>query len=171
MKEHRKVTDKIIDAQLMIEIPDRYVEGFVKCGADIITMHAEATRHLHRTLERIHALGVKAGVALDPATPINCLEYVLDNVDMILIMSVNPGFGGQKFIPQCLDKIRELKAFLDERGKKIDIQVDGGITLDNLAEVLEAGANIIVAGSSVYRGDTEKNVRDFLKIMEQHEEN
>lgn len=171
IKALRKVTDKVFDVHLMIEDPDRYVEEFVHCGADIITVHAEATKHLHRTLEHIHALGVKAGVALNPATPLNCLEHILDNVDMILIMSVNPGFGGQKFIPQCLNKIRKLKAYLEERGKNIDIQVDGGITLENLAEVLEAGANIIVAGSSVYRGDTEKNVRDFLKIMEQHEAN
>jgi len=167
----RKVSDRIFDAHLMVEDPDRYVEAFVRCGADIITVHAEATRHLHRTLEHISSLGVKAGVALNPATPVSVLAHVLDNVDMILIMSVNPGFGGQKFIPQCLEKIRELKCFLKERGKEIDIQVDGGITLDNLAEILDAGANIIVAGSSVYRGDTEKNVRNFLKIMEEHEGN
>lgn len=165
----RNVTDAVFDAHLMVEDPDRYVEDFAKSGADIITVHAEATKHLHRTLEHIHSLGKKAGVALNPATSINCLENVLDNVDMILLMTVNPGFGGQKFIPYSLEKIKALKGFLKERGKEIDIQVDGGITLDNLEEVLEAGANIIVAGSSVYKGNVAQNVKDFLNMMESFE--
>lgn len=167
----RGVTDAVFDAHLMVEDPDRYVEDFAKAGADLITVHAEATKHLHRTLEHIRSLGKKAGVALNPATSIHCLENVLDNVDMILLMTVNPGFGGQKFIPWSLEKIKALKIFLKERGKDIDIQVDGGITLDNVEEIMKAGANIIVAGSSVYKGDVTQNVKDFLSKMESMEEN
>lgn len=165
----RGVTDAVFDAHLMVEDPDRYVEDFAKAGADLITVHAEATKHLHRTLEHIRSLGKKAGVALNPATSIHCLENVLDNVDMILLMTVNPGFGGQKFILHSLKKIRALKKLIEEQGKEIDIQVDGGITLDNLQEVMEAGANIIVAGSSVYKGDVAQNVKDFLNRMESFE--
>lgn len=161
----RRTTEKVLDVHLMVEEPDRYVEEFARCGADIITVHAEACRHLHRTLQHIRALGKKAGVALNPATPIQTVECVLDDVDMILLMTVNPGFGGQPYIPYSTEKIRSLRGMLEERGKEIDIQVDGGITLSNLEEVLVAGANVIVAGSSVFKGDAAGNVKEFLTRM------
>lgn len=166
----RKVTNKKFDVHLMIEEPDRYVEEFAECGADVITVHAEADRHLHRTLCHIRRLGKKAGVALNPGTPFSVLEYILDDVDMILLMTVDPGFGGQSYIPASTEKIRGLKQFLKERGYRIPIQIDGGIGLSNLEEVLEAGAEILVAGSSVFRGDIEKNVRMFLERMKEFEE-
>jgi len=162
----RGETDRIFDVHLMVEEPDRYVEEFVQCGADIITVHAEACRHLHRTLQHIRGLGKKAGVALNPATPIENVKYVLDEVDMILLMTVNPGFGGQPYIPGSTEKIRSLRKMLQEQKKEIDIQVDGGISLKNLKEVLLAGANVIVAGSSVFKGDASENVKAFLREME-----
>ncbi len=170
IKSLRKVTDKIFDVHLMIEEPDRYVEEFAECGADVITVHAEADRHLHRTLCHIRSLGKKAGVALNPGTPLHVLEYILDDLDMILLMTVDPGFGGQSYIPASTEKIRSLKSFLRERGYEIPIQVDGGIGLSNLDEVLEAGAEILVAGSSVFRGDAGENVRSFLNRMKEFEE-
>ena len=166
----RKATKLIFDVHLMVEEPDRYLDDFARCGADIITVHQEACTHLHRTLQHIHALGKKAGVALNPATPIQNLECVLEETDMILIMSVNPGFGGQPYIPFTTDKIRSLKRFLKERGKIMDIQVDGGISLSNLEEVLEAGANVIVAGSSIFRGNAVENTQAFLEKMAAFEE-
>lgn len=162
----RGETDRIFDVHLMVEEPDRYVEDFVQCGADIITVHAEACRHLHRTLQHIRGLGKKAGVALNPATPIENVKYVLDEVDMVLLMTVNPGFGGQPYIPGSTEKIRSLRKMLQEQKKEIDIQVDGGISLKNLEEVLLAGANVIVAGSSVFKGDASENVKAFLREME-----
>lgn len=162
----RGETDRIFDVHLMVEEPDRYVVEFVQCGADIITVHAEACRHLHRTLQHIRGLGKKAGVALNPATPIENVKYVLDEVDMILLMTVNPGFGGQPYIPGSTEKIRSLRKMLQEQKKEIDIQVDGGISLKNLKEVLLAGANVIVAGSSVFKGDASENVKAFLREME-----
>ncbi len=153
------------DVHLMIEDPDRYIDEFVKNGADIITVHAESCRHLNRTLSHIREKGVKCGVALNPATPLDCLKYVYNYVDMILIMSVNPGFGGQKFIPETLGKIKELKSFMDEKGLNIDIEVDGGINQENVKEVLDAGANVIVSGTSVFGGDIEENVRRFAEVM------
>ncbi len=161
----RKCTDKVFDVHLMIEEPDRYIADFVKAGADIITVHAESMKHLHRTLQSIKAAGVKAAVALNPATHEDCLEYVMDSLDMILVMSVNPGFGGQKYIDAVTEKIRRVKKMVDESGRKIDIEVDGGITKDNVRTVLEAGANVIVAGSAVFKGDAAKNTRDFLEIL------
>ena len=138
---------------------------FADAGADMITVHAEACRHLNRTLMHIRERGLRAGVALNPATPLNVLDYVYDCTDMILVMSVNPGFGGQKFIPSAMDKIRTLKAGIDAMGKNIDIQVDGGITLDNVADINAAGANVIVSGSSVFAGNISENVKGFLKIL------
>lgn len=161
----RKYTDKIMDVHLMVEEPDRFVEDYVKAGADIITVHAEACKHLDRTITHIKEQGVLAGVALNPATPISTIIHVLDKVDMVLIMSVNPGFGGQSFIPYSLDKIVELRRVLGERGLKLDIQIDGGVTLDNIDDILDAGANIIVAGSSVFKGDAPANVEAFLEHM------
>ena len=148
----RKCTDRIFDVHLMIEEPIRYIDDFVDAGADIITVHAEACRHLDRTVEAIREKGVLAGVALNPATPLETVRYILPKVDMLLIMTVNPGFGGQKLIPYTLDKT--------------DIEVDGGINLENVKEAMDAGANIIVAGSAVFKGEIEKNVEAFLEKLQ-----
>lgn len=165
MKALRPLTERIFDVHLMIEEPIRYVEDFVKAGADIITVHAEACGHLDRTIEVIREHGVLAGVALNPATPLSQVEYILPKVDMVLLMTVNPGFGGQSYIPYCTEKIRSLKQMIDGRGLKTDIQVDGGINLENVQTVMDAGANIIVAGSAVFGGDIEQNIHDFLELM------
>lgn len=165
VKSLRKYTDRILDVHLMIEEPDRYVEDFAKAGADIITVHAEACRHLDRTVAHIKELGTMAGVAINPATPIEVLRHVIDQVDMVLIMTVNPGYGGQKLIPYTLEKVTELRRILGERGIKLDIEVDGGITLDNVDQALIAGANIIVAGSAVFSGDAAANIEAFLTHM------
>ena len=170
VRAFRKMTDKVLDVHLMVEEPDRYVAEFADCGADIITVHAEACTHLHRTLQHIRSLGKKAGVALNPATPLSVLDYVLDEADMILLMSVNPGFGGQPYIPAVTGKIRDLREKLTAAGKDTDIEVDGGINLKNLSEILDAGANVIVAGSSVFKGDAAANVRAFLEAMRAYEE-
>lgn len=166
IKSIRSCTDRIFDVHLMIEEPARYINEFAEAGADIITVHAEACKHLDRTVEMIKEKGLIAGVALNPSTPLSAIEYVLPKVDMILIMTVNPGFGGQQFIPYTLQKIKDLKDMLKKTGNKADIEVDGGIKTDNVRQVLEAGANIIVAGSAVFSGDIVKNVNDFLEILE-----
>lgn len=165
IKSIRKCTDKIFDVHLMIDNPDRYIDEFAKCGADIITVHAESCTHLHRTLNAIRALGVKSAVALNPSTPLSVIEYVLDSVDMILIMSVNPGFGGQKYIETMTDKITATRKMVDASGYDIDIEVDGGITADNIAKVKEAGANVFVAGSAVFGGNIEENVKKLLENL------
>ena len=146
----RPHTKKIFDVHLMIAPADPYLEAFAKAGSDIITVHAEAGPHLHRSLQAIRALGKKAGVSLNPATPLSAIEYVLDMVDLVLVMSVNPGFGGQAFIPGMLAKISDVRAMT--AGRPIDIEVDGGITPDNAAAVAAAGANALVAGSAVFKG-------------------
>ncbi|NJJ33764.1 ribulose-phosphate 3-epimerase [Clostridioides difficile] len=143
----------VFDAHLMIENPDQYIEEFVKAGCDIITVHQEACVHLHRTIQNIKSHGIKAGVVLNPATPIDTIKHVLPDLDMVLLMSVNPGFGGQSFIPCVLDKIKELKAIIDNQGLNIDIEIDGGISPKNVAEVVKAGANVIVAGSAIFGSD------------------
>ena len=165
MKSIRAYTDKMFDVHLMVEEPSRYIKDVVEAGADIITVHAEACKHLDRTIDAIKEQGVLAGVALNPATPLSAIEYILPKVDMVLIMTVNPGFGGQKFIPYTLDKIRDLRKMLHERGSKADIEVDGGINFENVEAVMDAGANIIVAGSAVFCGDIEENVKRFLDIL------
>ena len=157
----RKNTKMIFDVHLMIDEPIRYLEEFKNAGADIVTVHAEACTHLHRTITRIKELGMKAGVSLNPATPLSELEYILDDLDMVLIMTVNPGFGGQVMIPSMLKKIEELKNMTRVLEHEIDIEVDGGITLENVQDVIEAGANVIVSGTSVFRGDIMKNVEQF----------
>ena len=162
----RRQSRLVFDVHLMIEDPDRYLEDFVKAGADVLTVHAEACRHLDRTLSTIRSLGVKAGVALNPATPLSVVEWVLEKADMVLLMSVNPGFGGQKYIPYVTEKIRQLRGLLSERGLETDIEVDGGVGLENGPEILAAGANVLVAGSAVFRGDAEANVKAFLQWME-----
>ncbi len=162
----RGCTDKVFDVHLMVEEPIRYVKEFVDCGADLITVHAEACVHLDRTIEAIQEKGVRAAVALNPATDLGVLKYILPKLDMVLLMTVNPGFGGQKFIPYTLEKVRELKHMVDNQGLSIDIEVDGGVTLSNVKELLDAGANVIVSGSSVFRGNVSENVKNFLKLME-----
>ncbi len=147
----RKSSRLVFDCHLMIENPDRHIDDFAEAGADIITVHAEAAPHLQRTLSHIRSLGKKAGVALNPATDINCLRYVLDDIDMVLIMTVNPGFGGQKFIPAMTKKVSDMREML--AGRSVDIQVDGGISLSNLGEITSAGANVIVAGSAIYNAE------------------
>lgn len=164
IKSLRKYSGQVFDVHLMIESPERYLEDFKTAGADIITVHAEATKHLHRTVTRIKELGLKAGVSLNPATPLSTIELVLSEVDMVLIMSVNPGFGGQKFIPFTLDKIRKLR----EMSPDIDIEVDGGVNKDNVAELVKAGANVLVAGTAVFGGDIAENTK--LMIERMHEE-
>ena len=161
----RKITDMVLDVHLMIQDPDRYIDDFVRCGADIITVHYEACSDVKRTLDKIKEHGRKAGVTIKPRTPNQVLEDVLDPADMILLMTVEPGFGGQAYIPESTEKIRELRRMLDERGLDTDIEVDGGIKKDNLRTVLDAGANVIVAGSAIFKGDIERNTRDFLEIM------
>ncbi|KQX34048.1 ribulose phosphate epimerase [Devosia sp. Root436] len=151
MASVRKFTAKPFDVHLMIAPVDPYIAAFAKAGADIITVHAEAGPHLHRTLQAIRAEGRKAGVALNPATPVSALENVIGDIDLLLVMSVNPGFGGQSFIPQSLSKIRQAAALIGSR--PIDLEVDGGITSDNARDVAAAGANVFVAGSSVYGGN------------------
>ncbi|MGI6752407.1 MAG: ribulose-phosphate 3-epimerase [Anaerovoracaceae bacterium] len=154
------------DVHLMIENPERYIEDFVTRQTEYIVVHQEACIHLHRTLELIKSFGIKAGVALNPATPINTLECILDQLDLALIMSVNPGFGGQSFIPSSLDKVRKMKEMAELYNPQLTIQVDGGVNLNNVGSLLEAGANLIVAGASVFRApDIEANVKEFLGIM------
>lgn len=165
IKSLRSKTNRVFDVHLMIEDPVRYVQTFADAGADIITVHYEACKHLHSTIQQIKECGKKVCVALNPATPIEVLDYVLDELDMVLIMSVNPGFGGQKFIPFSLDKIRKLRQLINDRDLDIDIEVDGGVNLDNVNEIVNAGANIIVAGTAVFSGDIENNVKLFRDKM------
>ena len=155
------------DVHLMIEQPDQYIEEFVTDQTQYITVHQEACVHLHRTLQHIHDTGVKAGVAINPATPLVMIEEVLGDVDLVLIMSVNPGFGGQKMIPQTLDKIRELVGFRENLGLNYQIEIDGGVKLDNIHHVEEAGTDIIVAGSAVFKAeDIPGRVRDLISAAE-----
>ncbi len=165
----RSCTDRIFDVHMMVEEPGRYVSEIKAAGADLICVHAEACTHLDRTINQIKEAGLKAGVALNPATPLSVLDCILSEVDMVLIMSVNPGFGGQKIIPYTLTKIRELRNLCKERGLDTDIQVDGGVTCDNIRELIDAGANVFVAGSAVFKGDAVANTREFLKIFEEYE--
>jgi ribulose-phosphate 3-epimerase len=161
----RKCSERVFDVHLMIEEPDRYISDFVDAGANIITVHAEACTHLDRTIENIKSHGIRAGVALNPATSLESIRYILPKLDMVLVMTVNPGFGGQKLIPYTLKKVSDLKHIIDEEGLDIDIEVDGGITLDNVEEVMKYGANVIVAGSAVFNGNLSENVEGFLQIF------
>jgi len=146
----RKVTSLPLDVHLMIADPDRYVPDFAAAGADIIVVHAEASTHLHRSVQLIRSLGKRAGVSLNPATPLGCLEYVLADLDLVLLMTVNPGFGGQSFIEACLPKIHSLRAMMDKRGSEAELEVDGGVKVDNIARISHAGADVFVAGSAVF---------------------
>lgn len=165
----RPGTNLVCDAHLMITEPIRYIEAFQKAGADLITIHLEACEDVDATIAKIRECGCKVGISICPDTPVSALENYVEKVDMVLIMSVHPGFGGQKFIPESLGKIRELRAMLDAKGLNIDIQVDGGIYTTNVAEVIEAGANVIVAGSAVFKGDTAQNTKDMLEILKHYE--
>jgi ribulose-phosphate 3-epimerase len=164
----RKETDCVFDVHLMIENPDRYIETFAKCGADSITVHAEATKHLHRSLQSIRQQGVKVGVALNPATPLSVLDYVLEDVDMVLLMTVNPGFGGQSYIPAMTEKIRTLRKRAEAMGKMLNIEVDGGVNDATIRTVLEAGANVCVAGSAVFNEDPAGSTKKFLSVMKDY---
>ena len=169
IKSLREITDKVFDVHMMVEEPGRYVEDMCRCGADLITVHAEACTHLDRVVNQIKEGGMRAGVAVNPATPLSVLDPILGELDMVLIMTVNPGFGGQKFIPYTMEKIRSLRRILTERELAADIQVDGGISSANVREVLEAGANVFVAGSAVFGEDPGARTREFLDIFGEYE--
>ena len=162
----RECTDLFFDVHLMIEEPGRYIDEFAAVGADVITLHAEATKHLHRAIQQVKAKGLKVGVSLNPATPLSALDYVLEDIDMVLIMTVNPGYGGQSYINKMDDKIKELRKIITEKGLDIDIEVDGGISAKNIAHVKECGANVFVAGSAVFNGDIASSTKEILKAME-----
>ncbi len=158
----RKCTKMFFDVHLMVDEPGRYAEDLKKCGADMVTVHAEACKHLDRTLQAIHDQGMQAGVVLNPATPLNAIDYVMDRLDMVLLMSVNPGYGGQSYIPVVTQKIRDLRKKLDDAGyPNIPIEVDGGVNAKTVDEVLDAGAEILVAGSAVFKDDIAANVKFF----------
>ena len=165
VKSLRKDVNMVFDAHLMIENPDNYIKEFADAGCDIIVVHQEACTHLHRTIQNIKSHGIKAGVALNPATPIETIKYVLQDVDMVLLMSVNPGFGGQSYIPVVTEKIKELKALIDEMNLDIDIEVDGGVKPSNIAEVVNAGANVIVAGSAIFNAG---NIDEAVKSLREN---
>lgn len=165
IKSIRKATKKVFDVHLMITEPERYINEFVESGADIITFHVEATKEPNRVIDMIHEKGLKAGISVKPKTPLSAIEPFLEKIDMLLIMSVEPGFGGQAYIEGSTEKIRAAREMVKAYGLDTDIQVDGGINLQNLPEVLDAGANIIVAGSSVFKGDVAANVKKFLEVM------
>jgi len=166
MKSLLGKTNLPFDVHLMIEEPDRYIEDFATEKTEIITVHIEACPHLHRTLQHIKSLGIRAGVSLNPATPLSALDAIFEELDLVLLMSVNPGFGGQKFIPSSMEKIRRLKEMKDERNPKLEIAIDGGIGLDNVKAVTDAGVQLVVAGSSVFDApDIETRVKEFLKLI------
>jgi ribulose-phosphate 3-epimerase len=166
VKDLRKTTSLIFDVHLMIENPDNFIEHFYKAGADIITVHQEATVHLHRTIQKIKSYGIKAGVSLNPATPISVLNEIIKDVDMVLLMSVNPGFGGQSLIENVKYKFYDLKQLLKKYNLDIDIEIDGGVNYSNLKEVLSWGANVIVAGSAIYHAeDIVLETKKFKEIM------
>jgi ribulose-phosphate 3-epimerase len=159
----RKASNKVFDVHLMIEEPEKYTEAFKKAGADNLTVHIEACTHLHRNIQQIKSLGMKAGVAVNPHTPVSLLKDILADIDLVCLMSVNPGFGGQSFIPQTLVKIRELRNMIDEKGLNVDIEIDGGVTLENAKSIVEAGATVLVAGNTVFRAQNPTEMISLLK--------
>ncbi|MDU5569687.1 MAG: ribulose-phosphate 3-epimerase [Peptoniphilus harei] len=166
VKKLRPLTDILFDTHLMIERPENFIEDFVKAGSDIITIHPSTTKHLDRTLSLIKSYGKKAGLALNPGDSLDILDYNIENIDLVLIMSVNPGFGGQKFIPSALRKISEVKKLIEKRNLKTLIEVDGGIKLGNAKDVLDAGADILVSGSGIFeKGRTRENIKAFKEIL------
>ncbi len=161
----RILPDAVLDVHMMVDEPARYIQDYKNCGADILTVHVEATKDLGGTLQAIRAAGLRCGAAINPGTPVSALEPVLSLLDMALVMSVNPGFGGQSMIPETLDKIRELVVLREKMGLSFDIEIDGGVKLSNLDQVMDTGVNVIVAGAAIFHGDIEKNVRDFQSRM------
>ncbi len=161
----RQATQKIFDVHLMILEPEKYAEAFKKAGADILTIHVEACPHLHRNVQQIKALGMKAGAAINPHTPVSCLEDILHDIDMVCLMSVNPGFGGQTFIMQTYKKIRELKKMIQDRGLEVEIEIDGGVTLENAGDLIKAGATVLVAGNTVFRSSNPSETISMLKSI------
>lgn len=169
LKSIQGVSGQVMDTHLMVTDPIRYVEAFKEAGADFLTVHLEACDDIEAVLDKIHECGMKAGVSIKPATPVKDLLPIIDKAQMFLIMSVEPGFGGQAFIPESLDKIRELRQILDERGLDTLIEVDGGIYHTNVRDVLDAGVDVVVAGSAVFKGDIAKNVEGFVEIFKEYE--
>ncbi len=169
LKSIKGATGQVMDAHLMVQEPIRYIEDFRDAGADIVTVHLEACEDIRGTIAKIRACGMKAGLSICPETPAQEIEGLLSKVDMLLVMSVHPGFGGQKFIPESLDKIQKIRKMIEEQKLDVDIQVDGGIYLSNVREVLDAGANVIVAGSAVFNGDPAENTRAFMEILKSYE--
>jgi ribulose-phosphate 3-epimerase len=169
MKSIRKATRQIMDAHLMVQDPIRYVEAFRDAGADLITVHYEACPDVAKVLVKIKDMGLRAGLSINPDTPVEAVREYLEIVDMILVMSVYPGAGGQKFIRESLDRLRDIRRMIQESGRDIDLQVDGGVTLENMPEIIEAGANIFVAGSAVFSGDIGENVRKCMEIFRKYE--
>lgn len=165
----RKITDKFFDVHLMITEPERYIEEFAEAGADGITIHVEACKCVIQTLETIRNLGLKAGISLHPQTPVSAILPYLDRVDKVLVMTVNTGFGGQKYIEGCTQKIVALRKAVDERGLNVDIEVDGGVNKENAERIIQAGANILVSGSAVFNGEPMENVTYFLDVLKKYE--
>ena len=165
----KPITKIVCDAHLMVQEPIRYVEAFAKAGADLITVHVEACEDIHATIAKIKECGCKVGVSICPETPVSVVEDLLEKIDMVLIMSVHPGFGGQKFIPESLEKIAAVRAMINEKGLNVDVQVDGGIYTHNVEDVVKAGANIIVAGSAVFNGNVAQNTKDMLALIKKYE--
>ena len=161
----RKATTKVCDVHLMIEEPEKYAEQFKNAGADILTVHIEACNHLHRNVQQIKSLGMKAGVALNPHTPVAELSDIIQDIDLVCLMSVNPGFGGQKFIPQTLERIKQLRRLIDEKGQNVHIEIDGGVTLDNAASIVAAGADVLVAGNTVFKSENPAETIRLLKSI------
>lgn len=169
LKSIHDTTEQIMDAHLMVQEPIRYIEAFKEAGADIVTIHLEACENVEQTIAKIRECGMKVGLSICPETSEKEVEHLLSKIDMLLVMSVHPGFGGQKFIPESLDKIRAIRKMIEEQGLNVDIQVDGGIYLTNVREVLDAGANIIVAGSALFKGDPAQNTKKFMEILKSYE--
>lgn len=161
----RKVTELPFDVHFMVDEPIRFIRDMKDCGTDMLTVHYEACKHLHTAITEIRRAGMKAGVAINPATSVEAVRYILPEVDMLLVMTVNPGYGGQKFLPAMIEKIRDARKLCKELGVNPDIQVDGGITMDNVQAVMEAGANVIVAGTSVFKGNIRENVMKFKEVF------
>ena len=168
IKSIRGVSDIVFDVHLMIEEPIRYIKEFVESGADIITIHLEACEDVQATIDKIHEMGVKAGLSIKPKTPVESLLPYLDKVEMILMMSVEPGFGGQKYIESSTERIRQVRAMLDERNLSTDLEVDGGINVDNVTVVLDAGVNVVVAGSAIFGGNIEEKAKAFMEKLDNH---
>ncbi|WP_026498721.1 ribulose-phosphate 3-epimerase [Butyrivibrio sp. WCD2001] len=166
LKSIRKASNQVYDVHLMIEEPIRYIEQFAEAGADIITFHVEAASDPREVIDKIHSLGKKAGLAIKPKTPVEAVKSYIEHIDMLLVMTVEPGFGGQKYMDECTDKIREARDLIKEKGLSVDVEIDGGVTMNNINVPLEAGANVIVAGSAVFNSDIQENVRSLMAKFE-----